>query len=88
MDIDDLDDAPLPWAAYIHTDPRILSGKPVVKGTRLAVDFILELLAVGWTEQQLLEGYPGLSQPALRAIYAYAAAQIRGPQQPATLAGA
>ena len=70
MDTDDLDDAPLSWEAYIQSDPRILSGKPVVKGTRLAVDFILELLAVGWTEQQLLEGYPGLSRPALRAIFA------------------
>ena len=86
MDTDDLDDAPLDWEAYIHTDPRILSGKPVVKGTRLAVDFILELLAVGWTEQQVLEAYPRLSRQALQAIFAYAAAQTGGPQEQAALA--
>lgn len=38
------------WRAYIHSDPEILLGKPVVKGTRLAVEFILRLFAVGWTE--------------------------------------
>lgn len=61
------------WRQYIHSDPNILLGKPVVKGTRLAVDFLLRLLAAGWTEQQLLESYPTLTSEALRAVFAFAA---------------
>ncbi|HKV84180.1 MAG TPA: DUF433 domain-containing protein [Ktedonobacterales bacterium] len=60
------------WRPYIHADPNILVGKPVVKGTRLAVDFILSLLANGWTEQQILENYPSLTEESLRAVIAYA----------------
>ncbi len=71
------DDPAFPWQDYIHTDPRILSGKPVVRGTRIAVEFILELLANGWTEDQVLEGYPHLRRDALRAVYAYAADRIQ-----------
>lgn len=61
------------WRQYIHSDPDILLGKPVVKGTRLAVDFILRLFAAGWTEQQVLENYPTLTPEALRAVFAFAA---------------
>lgn len=61
------------WRPYIHSDPEVLLGKPVVKGTRLAVDFILRLFAVGWTEQQVLENYPSLTPEALRAVFAFAA---------------
>jgi uncharacterized protein (DUF433 family) len=46
------------WRPYIPSDPDILVGKPVVKGTRLAVDFILNLFASGWTQEQVLENYP------------------------------
>ena len=60
------------WRPYIHSDPNILLGKPVVKGTRLAVDFLLRLFAAGWTEQQVLESYPTLTREALRAVFAYA----------------
>ena len=49
------------WRQDIHSDSEILMGKPVVKGTRLAVDFILRLFAAGWTEQQVLENYPSLT---------------------------
>ena len=41
------------WRQYIHSDPEIVLGKLVVKGTRLAVDFPLDLFAAGWTEQQV-----------------------------------
>ena len=67
-------DEELDWRKYIHTDPNILVGKPVIKGTRLSVEFLLRLLAVGWTTEQLLESYPNLSADALRAVFAYAAA--------------
>jgi len=61
------------WHEYIHTDPQILVGKPVVKGTRLSVDFILRLFANGWTREQILENYPGLTPEALQACFSFAA---------------
>jgi uncharacterized protein (DUF433 family) len=61
------------WRTYIHTDPDILRGKPVVKGTRLSVEFIFRLLAAGWSEQTILENYPTLTTEALQAIFAFAA---------------
>ena len=61
------------WHDHIHSSPGILSGKPVVRGTRLSVDFLLHLLAAGWTETQLLENYPQVSREALQALFAFAA---------------
>jgi uncharacterized protein (DUF433 family) len=49
----------------------VLLGKPIIKGTRISVELILELLASGWTERQLLESYPNLSENALRAVFLY-----------------
>jgi uncharacterized protein (DUF433 family) len=57
----------------IVVDPDILVGKPVVKGTRLSVDFLLGLLAQGWTESEILRNYPGLERDDLLACWAYAA---------------
>ena len=65
------------WRNYIHSDPEILLGKPVVKGTRLAVDFILGLFASGWTEKQVLENYPTLTPRALQAVFAFSAECMR-----------
>lgn len=65
------------WSVYIHSDPEILVGKPVVKGTRLAVDFLLGLFAAGWSEQQVLESYPRLTPEALQAVFAFAAECVR-----------
>jgi len=59
------------WKTYIISDPSILVGKPVIKGTRLSVDFILNLLSNGWTEEQLLKNYPYLTKEALQAIFAF-----------------
>jgi len=61
------------WRDYIHTDPDVLLGKPVVKGTRLSVDFVLNLFAAGWSQEQVLENYPTLTPEALQAIFAFAA---------------
>ena len=61
------------WKEYIHADPDILGGKPVVKGTRLSVDFLLDLLAAGWKQEQILENYPSLSSQSLQAVFAFAA---------------
>jgi uncharacterized protein (DUF433 family) len=61
------------WTEHIIADPAIQAGKPVLKGTRLAVDFVLGLLAEGWTREQLRASYPQLTDPALHAVFAYAA---------------
>ena len=65
------------WHAYIDSDPDIVGGKPVVKGTRLAVEFLLGLFAAGWTLEQVLESYPSLSPEALRAVFAFAAESLQ-----------
>jgi uncharacterized protein (DUF433 family) len=61
------------WEERIVARPEVLAGKPIVKGTRLSVDFVVGLLAQGWTEAQVLENYPGLTSEDLRACLAYAA---------------
>lgn len=58
------------WRDRIVIDPAILVGKPVVKGTRLAVEFVLDLLAGGWTFDQILDNYPGLTAEDVRACIA------------------
>ena len=56
----------------ISLDPDILAGKPVVRGTRLSVEFVLGLLADGWSEADVLANYPALSRDDLLACLAYA----------------
>jgi uncharacterized protein (DUF433 family) len=51
----------------IVVDPKIVGGKPVIRGTRLAVEFILELLAAGQSESDLVENYPGLTREDILA---------------------
>lgn len=68
---------PINWREHIDSDPQILAGKPVIKKTRLAVDFILELFANGWSMQQVLESYPILTPQALQAVFAFAAECMR-----------
>lgn len=65
------------WKTYIHSDPNVLTGKPVVKGTRLAVEFILDLFAQGWTVHEVLKNYPTLSEESLRAVFAYASESLK-----------
>lgn len=56
----------------ILVDPEILAGKPVIRGSRLAVELILELMAAGQSEQDVLEEYPGLTREDILACLAYA----------------
>jgi uncharacterized protein (DUF433 family) len=60
------------WKDRIYIDPAILLGKPVIKGTRLTVEFIIDLLAQGWTEEKILRNYPGISREDVHACLAYA----------------
>ena len=64
------------WKDRIVIDPKVLVGKPTVKGTRLSVEFIVDLLARGWTDTAILENYPGLSAEDIRACLAYASALL------------
>ncbi len=61
------------WRQYIHSDPKILLGKPMVKGTRLSVEFILGLFANGWTVEQILDNYPTLTPQAVQAVFVFVA---------------
>ena len=65
------------WEKRIIVDPKILVGKPIVKGTRLAVDFILDLLAQGWSQDEILRNYPGLTAEDIYACLAYARDMLR-----------
>ena len=58
--------------ARIVLDPQVLAGKPVVRGTRLSVEFIVGLLADGWSEQDILDNYLGLQGDDIRACLGYA----------------
>ena len=61
----------------IQSDPSIMMGKPVITGTRIIVELILEKLAAGETIEQLLEAHPRLTQEAVRATLAFAAEALR-----------
>lgn len=56
----------------IIIDPAILAGKPVVRGTRLSVEFIIGLMADGWSQTDILADYPGLTREDITACLAYA----------------
>jgi uncharacterized protein (DUF433 family) len=66
----------LRWQERIELNPDILAGKPVVKGTRLAVEFIVDLLAQGWIEGDILQNYPGITSEDIRACLQYASAAL------------
>ncbi len=60
------------WQDRIAVDPGVLVGKPVIKGTRMAVEFIIELLAEKWTHEQILTNYPQLTEEDIQAALHYA----------------
>jgi uncharacterized protein (DUF433 family) len=60
------------WRRRIVVNPTILAGKPVIKGTRIAVEFVVDLLGRGWTTEQILREYDHLSPEDIQACLAYA----------------
>jgi uncharacterized protein (DUF433 family) len=60
------------WQYRITLDPNVLVGKPVVKGTRIAVEFVIDLLGRGWTVEQVLEEYDHLTAADIQACLSYA----------------
>ena len=60
------------WHDRIVVDPKVLVGKPVIKGTRIAVEFVMDLLGRGWTTEQILHEYDHLTPEDIQACLAYA----------------
>jgi uncharacterized protein (DUF433 family) len=65
------------WEDRIIADPAVLVGKPVIRGTRLAVEFVVGLLAQGWTEAEVLRNYPGIAREDVLACLAYAQERMK-----------
>lgn len=60
------------WEERIVVDPQVLVGKPIVKGTRISVEFVVDLLARGWTPEQILQEYDHLTPEDIQACLGYA----------------
>jgi uncharacterized protein (DUF433 family) len=60
------------WRDRITLDPKILVGKPIIKGTRISVEFVVDLLGRGWTTEQILREYNHLTAEDIQACLAYA----------------
>ena len=65
------------WRDRIEISQKIAVGKPIIKGTRLSVDFIIELLAQGWTIEQILKNYPQLKKEDVFAALEYSAHSLK-----------
>jgi uncharacterized protein (DUF433 family) len=63
--------------SLIVSNPAVLGGKPCIKGTRISVEFVLELLASGATREDILKGYPQISAEGLSSALEYAARSLR-----------
>ncbi|HVU85138.1 MAG TPA: DUF433 domain-containing protein [Puia sp.] len=63
--------------ALIEINPRIMTGKPVIRGTRITVELILEKLATGESMSQILAAYPHINEEQVRAALAFAAANLK-----------
>jgi uncharacterized protein (DUF433 family) len=73
----EMEEATLDWQERVVIDPDVLVGKPIVRGTRLAVEFVIDFLAQGWTEAELLCNYPGLTHEDVQACLGYASATLQ-----------
>ena len=67
------------WQDRIVVDPGVLVGKPVIKGTRMAVEFLIELLAERWTHERILTNYPQLTEEDIDAALHYAVDRVSLP---------
>lgn len=65
------------WKGRIVTKPDILAGKPVISGTRISVELILDCLATNWSMAELIENYPGITQEDIWAALAFTADVMR-----------
>jgi uncharacterized protein (DUF433 family) len=63
---------PMNWQERITADPQVLVGKPIIRGTRIAVEFVVDLLGQGWTSEQILNEFDHLTGDDIQACLAYA----------------
>jgi len=68
---------PVSWRDHITGSPKVLYGKPVVKGTRIPVDLILEKLGYGHTVADILTAYPSLTEDSITACLLFAADSVK-----------
>ena len=61
----------------ITIDTEVLVGKPIIKGSRIAVEFIIGLLANGWSHEDILRNYPGLTSEDILACLGYASTMLQ-----------
>jgi len=61
----------------IVVNPQILGGKPIIKGTRISVEFVLTLLASGMSEEEIIRDYPHLKKEDIKACLEYAARALK-----------
>jgi uncharacterized protein (DUF433 family) len=66
------------WSEWIVSDVGILGGKPCIRGTRISVEFVLELLASGASQSDILKNYPHIPAAGLAAAFQYAADALKG----------
>lgn len=71
------EDITIGWRERIEQNPMVLVGKPVVRGTRISVDLILDMLSNGWSENNILDNYPQLALEDIRACISYAGYVLR-----------
>jgi uncharacterized protein (DUF433 family) len=65
------------WNDRICADPEVLVGKPVIRGTRIAVEFVVDLRGRGWTTEQVLREYDHLAPDDVQACLAYASEVLK-----------
>lgn len=63
---------------FIEINPKIMMGKPVIKGTRITVELILEKLSAGENEDDIIKSYPHITKEDIRAALAFAAQSLKG----------
>lgn len=74
------------WENHITADPAVLAGKPVIKGTRISVELVLECLGRGWTIDEFLTQYPHVPREGVIACLDYARDLVRSETVSATRA--
>lgn len=65
------------WEDRIEINPKVLVGKPIVRGTRIAVEFVIDLMGRGWSVEQILQEYDHLTQEDIQACLLYASEMLK-----------
>ena len=69
------------WRERIVLDPAVMVGKPLIRGTRVSVELIIDLLAQGWSREQILQQYDHLKLDDIQACLSYVSEMLRAARQ-------